>query len=152
MTKKLAHAVDAWLWRQGMGHPVVMPLIRNELLLVGFLLPLGVALFFFTAWFFWFAFGVAIMAATVYNLSSFLLKTRLDVFSGALLMQVLFRWMTRLLVISVLVYLALVKWRAPATALAGGVAGATIVALVTFAQKSRPFRQTATKRHDGYLH
>ena len=146
MTNRLAHAVDAWLWRQGLGHPVIMPVIRNELLLAGGLLLLGVAASFFTTWPFWFAFGLAIMAVTVYSLSRFFLKTRLDAFSGALLMQVLFRWLGRLLVISVLVYLALVEWRAPVTALAGGVAGATIVALVTFAVKSRPPRQTADQR------
>ena len=146
MTNRLAHAVDAWLWRQGLGHPVIMPVIRNELLLAGCLLPLGAAVSFFTTWPFWFAFGLAIMAVTVYSLSRFFLKTRLDAFSGALLMQVLFRWLGRLLVISVLVYLALVEWRAPVTALAGGVAGATIVALVTFAVKSRPHKQAADQR------
>lgn len=146
MINRLIHAVDAWLWRQGLGHPVIMPVIRNELLLAGGLLLLGVAASFFTTWPFWFAFGLAIMAVTVYSLSRFFLKTRLDAFSSALLMQVLFRWLGRLLVISVLVYLALVEWRAPVTALAGGVAGATIVALVTFAVKSRPPRQTADQR------
>ena len=138
MVSKLAHAVDAWLWRQGLGHPVIMPVVRNELLLAGFLLLVGGALFFLSSWPFWFAFGLAIMAITVYSLSRFFLKTRLDAYSGALLMQVLVRWLGRLLVISVLVWLALVEWRAPVTALAGGVAGATMVALVTYAVKSRP--------------
>lgn len=141
MFHKVAHAVDAWLWRKGLGHPVIMPVIRNEFLLAAVLLPLGGAVFFLSTWPFWFAFGLAIMAVTVYSISSFFLKTPLDAYSKALLMSVLLRWVGRLLVISVLVYLALVECQAPPTALAGGVAGATIVALVTYAVKSRSHRE-----------
>lgn len=137
MFHRVAHAVDAWLWRKGLGHPVIMPIIRNELLLSCFLLVLGGAVFFLSSWPFWFAFGLAIMAVTVYSLSSFFLKAPLDAYSNALLMRVLLRWLGRLLTISVLVYLALIECQAPPTALAGGVAGATLVALVTFAVKSR---------------
>ena len=137
MFHRVAHAVDAWLWRKGLGHPVIMPIIRNELLLSCFLLVLGGAVFFLSSWPFWFAFGLAIMAVTVYSLARFFLKAPLDAYSKALLMSVLVRWLGRLLVIGVLVYLALIECQAPPTALAGGVAGATLVALVTFAVKSR---------------
>ena len=141
MIHKLSHAVDAWLWRQGLGHPVIMPIIRNEVLLSAMFLLLGIAVFFLSSWPFWFAFGLAIMTVTVYSLARFFLKAPLDAYSRILLMQVLLRWMGRLLVISVLVYLALIECQAPPTALAGGVAGATVVALATYAAKSRPQRE-----------
>ena len=45
--KTMTHSLDAWLWRRGIGHPVIRPLVRNELLLTAlFLLArLGGALF-----------------------------------------------------------------------------------------------------------
>lgn len=141
MFHKIVHAVDAWLWRQGLRDPVVMPVVRNELLLAGILLLLGGAVFFLSTWPFWFAFGLAIMAVTVYSLASFFLRAPLDAYSKSLLMSVLARWLGRLLVTGVLVYLALIEWRASPSALVGGVAVATAVALITYAAQTRHCRK-----------
>lgn len=33
--KTMIHSLDAWLWRRGIDHPVIRPLVRNEMLLTG---------------------------------------------------------------------------------------------------------------------
>lgn len=75
--KTMIHSLDAWLWRRGIDHPVIRPLVRNEMLLTGiFLLGGGVA-FTLTPWFFWFGVGVGIMTLTFWSLARFFLRSDL---------------------------------------------------------------------------
>ena len=133
MSNILADRLDKWLWRRQLGHPVVMPVIRNELLCSGCLLALGLLLYLVTNWVFWFGAGFAIMALTLYSLARFFLRTELTAYSPALFMSVLFRWAGRLLLTVCLLYFALVVCAAPVTAVLAGLVCATILAFVTYA-------------------
>ena len=69
--KTMTHSLDAWLWRRGIGHPVIRPLVRNELLLTALFLLGGGAIFSATPWFFWFGVGLGIMTLTFWSLARF---------------------------------------------------------------------------------
>lgn len=132
MTHSSVHWLDAWLWRQGISHQVIRPLLRNVVLLSGFFLLGGALSWFLTDWFFWFGAGVGIMALTLWSLSRFFLRRGLGIYSSALLWVVLLRWLGRLIALSVILYVALVVCRAPVSAILGGLTAGTVTALVSF--------------------
>ena len=131
------HWLDAWLWRRGIGHPIIRPLVRNEILLAGFSLLAGVLLLGLTDWLFWFGTGAAVMALTFWSLARFFLRRGLGEYNSALLWLVLLRWLARLALLAGLLWLALVEYRAPAGAILGGVTAGAITALGSFALATR---------------
>ncbi|GFH63481.1 MAG: F0F1 ATP synthase subunit I' [Candidatus Desulfovibrio kirbyi] len=63
--------LDAWLCRRGITHPMVIPLVRNELLLMFVFLLAGSAFLSLTPWFFWFGVGIGVMALVFWGLARF---------------------------------------------------------------------------------
>ena len=138
--KSMTHSLDAWLWRRGVSHPVIRPLVRNELLLTALFLLSGGMIFAVTPWFFWFGVGLGLMAMTFWSLARFFLRVGLGEYSTAFLRVVLLRWGGRLLLLAGLLYLALIVWQAPVTAILGGLTAGVVAALLTFAVASRETR------------
>ena len=135
--RTMMHSLDAWLWRRGVRHPVIRPLVRNEVLLTALSLLCGGIVFSITPWFLWFGVGLGIMALTFWSLARFFLRTGLGEYSAAFLRVVLLRWGGRLLLFAGLLYLALAVWQAPVTAILGGLTAGAVTALLTFAVVSR---------------
>ncbi|MBQ7618121.1 MAG: hypothetical protein IJS50_04530 [Desulfovibrio sp.] len=129
--------LEKWLWRQGLSHPTVLPIVRNELFGAILSLGLGLLLFYYTAWLFWFGFGFAILALTFYSLARFFLRLKIGQFTNQLLFGVLLRWGGRLLLTLLLLYFALVVCAAPVLALLAGLVAASFLALVTYAYQAR---------------
>ena len=107
---------DNWLWRRGISPPVILPLVRTL---------------------FWFGVGAAMITWTFWGLARFFLRQPLGEYSTAFLRVVLLRWGGRLAVLAVVTYVALAVCGAPLTALLGGLAAATALALITYAWASR---------------
>ena len=93
-----------------------------------------------TPWFFWFGVGLGLMAMTFWSLARFFLRVGLGEYSTAFLRVVLLRWGGRLLLLAGLLYLALIVWQAPVTAILGGLTAGVVTALLTFAVASRETR------------
>ncbi|MBQ7456039.1 MAG: hypothetical protein IJS54_00295 [Desulfovibrio sp.] len=129
----LPFILDSWLWHRGMGHPLIMPIVRNEMLLAGAALVLGLLCMIATSFVFWFGVGSAIMAFTFFTLAHFFLHIRLGNYSSTLFFCVLIRWTLRLLGTAVLLYFALVVCAAPVSALLAGLVCSSVFALVTYA-------------------
>ena len=131
------YRLDKWLWQKGLGHPLIMPIVRNEILCSLACLILGLVLFLYTSWLFWFGVGFSLLALTFFGLASFFLRHEFGQYSTSLLMSVLFRWGGRLLLTVLLLYIALVLCAAPVTAVLAGLVSASILALVTYAFAAR---------------
>lgn len=134
---QLPFLIDKWLWKRGLGHPLVMPIVRNEILSSLLFLVLGFCTLLYSSWLFWFGFGFAIMALTFFTLAHFFLHIRLDVYSSVLFMRVLLRWSARMLLTALLLYIALVLLAAPVSAILAGLVCASILALVTYAYQAQ---------------
>ena len=128
-----AFLLDRWLWRRGMGHPVIMPVVRNEMLAAFAAVGAGAALYALTPWILWFGVGLSVMALTFFSLAQFFLRRELGAYSTALFLSVLARWGVRLLLIACVLYVALVVCGAPVSAILAGLVTASILALVTYA-------------------
>ena len=86
---------------------------------------------------FWLGVGAAMITWTFWGLARFFLRQPLGEYSTAFLRVVLWRWGDRLAVLAVVTYVALAVCGAPLTALLGGLAAATALALITYAWASR---------------
>ena len=129
--------IDKWLWSMGLGHPQVMPIVHNEILLSVSTLLCGLLLFLWDNWLFWFGVGAAIMAWTFFALARFFVRTDFSGFRSQLLLSVLARWTGRLLLTVLLLYVALVLCAAPVLAILSGLVSASLVALVTYAVQAK---------------
>lgn len=128
---------DAWLRRRGIAHPVMTPVVRNVLLTAAFLLAAGAVAWGWRAWPLWAGVGAAIPAWIFWGLARFFLRRPLGEYSTAFLRVVLLRFVARMLVLAVAVYVILVECAASPFALVGGLTVGFAVALATFAAASR---------------
>ena len=115
---------DAWLRRRGIAHPVI-------------LLAAGAAAWRWEPWILWAGVGAAIPVWIFWGLARFFLRRPLGEYSTAFLRVVLLRFVARMLVLAVAVYVILVECAASPFALVGGLTAGFAVALVTFAAASR---------------
>ena len=137
MLGPLLKDIDNWLWRRGISHPVILPLVRNLILFTGICLGMGGVGYAHMPGLFWFGVGAAMITWTFCGLARFFLRQPLGEYSTAFLRVVLLRWGGRLAVLAVVTYVALAVCGAPLTALLGGLAAATALALITYAWASR---------------
>lgn len=137
MLQRITFWLDRYLWQKGLGHPQIMPVLRNEILCALLFLLLGLLLFPYSTWLFWFGAGMAIMALTFYSLADFFLHTSMDTYSALLFFKVLIRWGARFLITICLLYVALIICAAQVSAILSGLACASFLALVTYAFSSR---------------
>lgn len=137
MLETISRRFDTWLWRCGIWHPVIGPLLRNELLLTFFCLLCGGVVYTVAPWFFWFGVGSGFMSLTFLSLARFFLRTGPSEYSTAFLCAVLLRWVGRLIVFAALLYTAMIVCKAPVTAILGGLTAAAATALATYALAAR---------------
>ena len=137
MLGPLLKDIDNWLWRRGISHPVILPLVRNLILFTGICLGMGGVGYAHMPGLFWFGVGAAMITWTFWGLARFFLRQPLGEYCTAFLRVVLLRWGGRLAVLAVVTYVALAVCGAPLTALLGGLAAATALALITYAWASR---------------
>lgn len=132
------HHLDSWLWRRGICHPLLLPLLRNELCGLALLLLPGMVLL-AAGWsqLFWAAVGFGLMTAILWELTRFFLRRSLRAAGMGLLPLILLRWGLRLGLVALLLYAALVHWRASPLALTAGLALAQLVALTSYARAYR---------------
>ena len=116
MLGPLLKDIDNWLWRRGISHPVILPLVRNLILFTGICLGMGGVGYAHMPGLFWFGVGAAMITWTFWGLARFFLRQPLGEYST---------------------YVALAVCGAPLTALLGGLAAATALALITYAWASR---------------
>ncbi len=131
--KSVVHALDSWLWRRGIQHPVIRVLLRNELLAGALALLVGGMLFVVTPWIFWFGVGLALMTQVFWGLAHFFLRGRLTTYTTALLLAALLKATLRLLVTAGVLFVALVVCAAPPLAVIAGIAGSMALAVFSYA-------------------
>ena len=96
MLGPLLKDIDNWLWRRGISHPVILPLVRNLILFTGICLVMGGVGYAHMPGLFWFGVGAAMITWTFWGLARFFLRQPLGEYSTAFLRVVLLRWGGRL--------------------------------------------------------
>ncbi|MBQ9452336.1 MAG: hypothetical protein IJU65_03460 [Desulfovibrio sp.] len=136
----MIHGLDAWLWKQGIHHPAIRVVLRNEILFAAVFLLTGALLYAITAWVFWFGVGVSFMVWTFWGLARFFLRHSLGIYSSAFLRIVIVRWLVRFVIMGALLYVALAICKAPVFAIAGGLLAGGMCALLSYSYSTHGSR------------
>lgn len=130
--RQICQPLDGLLWKKGISHGVIRPLLRNQILLAGALILLGGIIFIVWSWLFWAGCGFAVMTWILYSWAAFFLRADIGSYNAAFLRIVILRFGIRLLLLAVLLYIALRFFSAPAGAILVGLVTGTILGLVNF--------------------
>lgn len=131
--RKICEPLDGFLWHRDISHPIIRPLLRNEILAAGLAILLGAALYAVFPWFFWFACGLVCMTWIFWSWTRFFTRVPLDNFGLVLFKAVFAHFGLRLIVFSLLLYVALAIFNAPADAIIAGMLAAGALGLGTYA-------------------
>lgn len=131
--RQICQPLDGLLWKTGINHGVIRPLLRNQILIAGACILFGGMLFVVWPWLFWAGCGLGVMAWIFYSWASFFLRADLEAYSSAFLRSVIFRFGLRLILLAALLYIALRYFDATADAILVGLTVGAVLGLVNFA-------------------
>lgn len=131
--------LDDWLWRRGIRHLQILPLVRNLLLTSALLLLAGGALVALRlGWgLLWAGVGCLLMTWIFWELARFFLRRSLGENGMAILPLLLVRWGLRLGIGAGAVYLVLIVGKASPLAFVAGLVLAEIIALASYVRAAR---------------
>lgn len=131
--------LDGWLWRRGICHMQILPLLRNLLLASALLLLAGglIVTLGLGPSVLWAGTGCTLMTWIFWELARFFLRRSLNDDGMAVLPLLLLRWGLRLIVGAGVVYLVLIVGRASPMAFVAGLVLAEIIALVSYVRAGR---------------
>ncbi|WP_294624880.1 hypothetical protein [uncultured Bilophila sp.] len=121
----LFHFLEKALWKRGIHDETLRQVLVWQIAAVLFTLTLGGALWAFHPvgkWLFWFGFGALLSAWNFYALIKFVPKIISNGWSKNNLMGLLIHTNMRLLFTGILLYMALVWWQGPLSAILSGLA------------------------------
>ena len=131
--QKICVPLDGYLWHKNIYHHLVRPTLRNQILASGACILAGAALYAAFPGVFWFGAGLVCMTWIVWSWARFFLNTNIGEFSAAFLRSILLRFVLRLIILAMLLYLALAWCKAPAPAILAGMIGGAVLALASYA-------------------
>lgn len=129
---KICEPLDGFLWHKDISHPIIRPLLRNQILAAGAALLTGVACYRAFPWLFWFGAGILCMTWIFWSWARFFLRVNLGEYSAAFLRAILFRFGARLILLAIMLYMALAWAAAPAPAILAGMVAGAILAIFSY--------------------
>lgn len=131
--EQICRPLDGLLWRQGINHSLIGPLLRNQILVSGSCLLAGGIAYVFWPGVFWFGAGMACMAWIFWSWARFFASAGLGQYNAAFLRAVLWSFGSRLVLMAVLLWLAMAFCGASAWAILAGVASGAVMLTASFA-------------------
>lgn len=131
---KVCEPLDGFLWHRDITHPIIRPLLRNEILAAGICVILGGAFYLVFPWLFWFGCGLLCMVWVFWSWAKFFLKMNPMDYGSAFIRAFFMNFGLRFLALAFLLYLALAVFRAPVSALLAGLACGAALALLSYAR------------------
>lgn len=129
---EICRPLDGFLWRKNIDHPVIRPVLRNEILACGSVIIAGAACYAAFPHIFWFGAGLFCMTWLFWSWARFFLKTPLGKYSPAFMRSIILRFGLRLIILAVLLYFALAQLKAPVGAILAGLVCGSVLALVSY--------------------
>ena len=127
--------LDDFLRKRGITHPLIVPILRNQILILLFLFFAATAFATESLTGIWFCSGFAVMTYILYSWANFFSHARLDNFGSAFFSAIIFRFTLRLLILAAGVYALLVLAKANPMLFLAGVAVGSFAPLLTWAVK-----------------
>lgn len=131
--QKVCVPLDGFLWRKDISHPIIRPVIRNEILAGGACLLAGAGAYAVFPWLFWFGAGLGCMVWIFWSWAKFFLRFSQLRFDAPIMRAIVFHFGLRLLVLAALLYLVMAFCNASPVAILAGLVTGGILALISFA-------------------
>lgn len=129
--QKICEPLDGFLWHRDITHPIIRPVLRNEIFAAGSALIVGATLYAAFPTILWFGAGLACISWIFWSWARFFLGSP---WTGATVVRgILFGFGLRLIIIAILLYLALAWFNASPVALMAGMIGGAFLALASYA-------------------
>lgn len=133
----ICRPLDGFLWHKDISHPIVRPVLRNQILASGACLILGGFLYAAFPWLFWFGAGLGCITWIFWSWARFFLKASALEYSAVFLRAILLGFGLRLLILAVLLYFALAICNAPVAAILAGLICGSFLALFSYMKNLR---------------
>lgn len=133
---KICEPLDGFLWHRDISHPIIRPLIRNEILASGLCILAGAACYAIFPHLFWFGTGLLCITWVFWNWTRFFTRVNIGEYSSAFLRSILWRFTGRLFFLAILLYFALAWFGASAAAILAGMIIGACLALASYAIKT----------------
>lgn len=123
--------IDSWIVAHRLWHPLIGPILRNELLSSACFLIIGISLAPFFTHVFWFGVGNLVMAMTFLGLLRMFVNISGIYEKKGIIFFVIFRWTARLLLTGIFLYLFIVYLHANVLSLSLGLLFGLVLAILT---------------------
>ena len=131
--RKICVPLDGYLWHRDITHHLIRPVLRNQILASGAFILAGAAIYAAAPWLFWFGSGFCCITWIFWSWARFFLGANISDYSAAFLRAILLRFLLRLVILALLLYMAFAFCQAPASAIVAGMIGGSLLGLGTFA-------------------
>lgn len=128
--------LDGLLWKKGITHGTIRPLLRNQILASGGLILSGGLCYVIWPWIFWAACGFLFMTFVFISWTRFFLFSPDKSFRNSIPVIVI-RFLSRLFIFAILLYVCMRYFAASAISITMGVMGAVFWGLFNFAYYMR---------------
>ena len=125
--------MDGYLWRKGVSHPVIRPLLRNEIFAAALCLLAGSIAYVKTALIFWFGCGLSCYLWIFWNWTKLFLTNPPGDYSRAFSRVIILRFALRLFLWGLLLYVTVALLHASSMAILAGIITGTVLALASYA-------------------
>ena len=131
----LTGGLDDFIRRRGITHPLIVPVLRNQILILLFVFFASTAFATECMAGIWFCAGFATITWVLWNWAGFFSHLHFDSFAAAFFGAFVLRFMLRLVLLAVAVYALLVHAKADPMLFLAGVAVGSFAPLLTWAFK-----------------
>lgn len=130
--RKICQPLDGFLWYRDISHPIIRPLLRNQILASAACMLMGALCYAVLPWLFWAGTGLLCITWIFWSWARFFLRVNIGEYSAAFLRAILLRFGARLLLLAVLLYIALAWAKAPAPAILAGMICGAFLAIASY--------------------
>lgn len=131
--RRVCQPLDGFLWHRDISHPIIRPVIRNQIMGAGFFLLLGAALYAILPWLFWFGAGMACVTWIFWSQARFFSRLPSFQYNAVFMRGVILRFGLRLGIIAIALFFAMTVFHAVVGAIIGGLIAGSVLALASYA-------------------
>lgn len=134
---KICQPLDGFLWHKDISHPIIRPLLRNEILAAAACLLAGGVIYIVFPGLFWFGCGLGCMVWIFWSWARFFLRLNPENYGSVFIRAFFFNFLFRFIILAILLYFALGIFNASVAAILSGFICGAILALISYARYLR---------------
>lgn len=137
--KKICEPLDGFLWHRDITHPVIRPVLRNEILASGSCILIGGLIYIVFPWLFWFGCGIFCIAWIFWNWARLFLRMDPNNMGSLFFRAIILNFGGRFIILAVVLFLVMTIFKAIIGALIAGLVCGAFLALYSYARYAKNY-------------